>query len=319
MSGIVEQKLEQISRDQEHGAAFLAREALQVVALAADESLALDSEAFLKEVARLGCRLILLRPSMSSPIANAVVRAFDEISQEAQIRDTVSSLREATRRITDRLIAVSHENVNRAAEQACQLVPEKATVLTHSYSETCLLALRACKHKNPRVYVTESRPLCEGRKTAAALRDDGFDVTLLTDAQAGRFIAETDLVLVGADTVLPDGSVVNKIGTYLIALAANDKDVPFHVVCDTWKFRIEGGVPQLEENSPGEVVPNPEAMPARNVYFDITPGRLVTSLITGEGEIAPSQVAAKIEKWKRVLENMKSLLNEKFGNRTGLK
>ncbi len=315
MSELVEQKLEQISRDQEHGAAFLAREALQVMALAADESRAVEAQAFVKEAARLGCRLISLRPSMSSPIANAVVRAFDGISQEAEMVATVSSLREATRRITERLLAVSHENVKRAAEQACQLVPERlrgqgATVLTHSYSETCLLALRACKPKNLHVYVTESRPLFEGRKIATALRDAGIDVTLLTDAQAGHFIAETDLVLVGADTVLPDGSVVNKMGTYLIALAASDGGVPFHVVCDSWKFRIEGGVPQLEEKSPDEVVPDPEAMPARNVYFDITPGRLVTSLITEEGEIRPSHLAARIEKWKGVLEKMNEIAGE---------
>jgi translation initiation factor 2B subunit (eIF-2B alpha/beta/delta family) len=86
------------------------------------------------------------------------------------------------------------------------------------------------------------------------------------------------------------------MGTYLIALAANDRGVPFHVVCDTWKFRIEGGIPQLEEKSPGEVVPDPETMPARNVYFDTTPARLVTSLITEEGEISPSHVAPRIQK-----------------------
>lgn len=310
MSELVEQKLEQISRDQEHGAAFLAREALQVMALAADESRAVEAQAFVKEAARLGCRLISLRPSMSSPIANAVVRALDAISEKAERTASVDSLRQAIHRIVERLLAVSLENVERAAEQACQLVPERATLLTHSYSETCLLALRACKPKNLRVYVTESRPLFEGRKTATALRDAGIDATLLTDAQAGGFIVETDLVLAGADTVLPDGSVVNKMGMYLIALAANDRGVPFHVVCDTWKFRIEDGVPQLEEKSPDEVVADPKTMPARNVYFDITPARLVASLITEEGEISPSEVAAKIEKWKRVLEKMNEIAGE---------
>jgi len=315
MSELVEQKLEQISRDQEHGAAFLAREALQVMALAADESRAVEAQAFVKEAARLGCRLISLRPSMSSPIANAVVRALDAISEKAERTASVDSLRQAIHRIVERLLAVSRENAERAAEQACQLVPERlpgqrARVLTHSYSETCLLALRACKPKNLRVYVTESRPLFEGRKTATALRDAGIDATLLTDAQAGGFIVETDLVLAGADAVLPDGSVVNKMGTYLIALAANDRGVPFHVVCDTGKFRIEDGVPQLEEKSPDEVVADPKTMPARNVFFDITPARLVASLITEEGEISPSEVAAKIEKWKRVLEKMNEIAGE---------
>jgi translation initiation factor 2B subunit (eIF-2B alpha/beta/delta family) len=305
LSGLIERKLHEILRDQKHGAAFLAREALNLIRLAAHESRAVEAGAFLKELATLGCRLISLRPSMSSPIANAVVRVFNGISRVAETTYDATAIREATDRIIEDLVAASRQNVNRAAERACQLVPERATILTHSYSETCLRALLACKPKSPRVYATESRPLFEGRKTVVALREAGIDVTLLTDVQAGHFIAKADLVLVGADTVLPDGSVVNKIGTYLIALAANDKGAPFHVVCDTWKFRIESGVFQLEEKSPGEVVADSERIPARNVYFDITPSRLVTSLLTEEGQISPSEVAAKNEKWRGALERMR--------------
>ena len=170
MSELVERKLEQISRDQEHGAAFLAREALQVMVLAADESRAVEAQAFVKEVARLGCRLISLRPSMSSPIANAVVRAFDAISRKPEKTTTVNSLRQATHRIIEDLLAVSHENVKRAAEQACQLVPERlpgqgARVLTHSYSETCLLALRARASRKIFVSMWPNRgPFARGRR-----------------------------------------------------------------------------------------------------------------------------------------------------------
>lgn len=305
MSELIEQRLGQILRDQEHGAAFLAREALKVMRLVTEDSRIDGPAAFLKELGRLSFRLISLRPSMSSPIANAVVRAFHGISRVAGTTSDVTALRQATQRIIEDLLAVCRENVNRAAEQASQLVPEGTTLLTHSYSETCLSSLRACKPKNPRIYVTESRPLFEGRKTAAGLREAGIDVTLLTDAQAGHFMAKMDLVLVGADTVFADGSILNKMGTYLIALSANDQGVPFHVVCDSWKFRIEGDVPCLEEKDPAEVVTDPETNAARNVYFDITPARLVTSLVTEEGEISPSQVAPKIRKWRGALEEMK--------------
>lgn len=305
MSELIEQRLRRILRDQEHGAAFLAKEALQVMRFATEQSPAETPRVFLKEVATLGCRLISLRPSMSSAIANAVVRAFDGISRLAETTSDVNALRQATQRIIEDLFAASRQNVNQAAEQASQLVPEGATLLTHSYSETCLCSLRACKPKNPRIYVTESRPLFEGRKTAAGLREAGMDVTLLTDAQAGHFMAKMDLVIVGADTVFPDASILNKMGTYLIALAAKDRGVPFQVVCDSWKFRIEGGVPCLEEKNPAEVVTGPETSAARNVYFDITPARLVTSLVTEEGEISPSEVAPKIRKWRGALEQMK--------------
>lgn len=84
------------------------------------------------------------------------------------------------------------------------------------------------------VIVCESRPLCEGVVMAQRLAAAGLQVTLITDAQAGAFVEEADLVLLGADAVTPAG-VVNKVGSKLLALAAKAAGVPVVAVTDSLK------------------------------------------------------------------------------------
>jgi eIF-2B alpha/beta/delta-like uncharacterized protein len=304
MAGSVEEKLSAISRDQKHGAGFLAREALAAFKLAVVKSEAETVESFLREMAKLGARLISLRPSMSAPIANAVVRAFDAISMAAGNARSVGDVKDTACKASDGLREVARENIQKTVLRASQAVPEQATILTHSYSETCLKALVSCAEKKITVLATESRPLFEGRKMAAGLKKGGVEVTLITDAEAGHFVRECQMVLVGADSVLSDGSVVNKMGTYLIALAAKDSDIPFHVACDSWKFRLEGGVPELEEKSAEELRSGLSGVRARNVYFDVTPGRLVTSIITEEGARSTAEIIAAARRWRGVLNGM---------------
>jgi ribose 1,5-bisphosphate isomerase len=304
MSEHVARELERISQDQEHGAGFLAREALKTMKIAAVECGASGVNLFLREMATLGCRLISLRPSMSAPIANGVVRAFEAITQAAKGEDDLEKVRAMTCEVVDRLLAVAEKNVDRIVKYVAEVVPRNAMVLTHSYSETCLRSLLACSEKGIRVFATESRPLLEGRKMAVSLRQGGIDATLITDAEAGHFMSEVQLVLVGADTVLDDGAVVNKMGTCLIALAATDRKVPFYVACDSWKVRIESGVPHLEEKSAEEVVEKTVAVPARNICFDVTPARLITAIITEDGKLRPKEVVGKGRRWRRVLERM---------------
>lgn len=84
------------------------------------------------------------------------------------------------------------------------------------------------------VIVCESRPLCEGVAMAQRLAAAGLHVTVITDAQAGVFVEEADLVLLGADAVTPAG-VVNKVGSRLLALAAKAAGVPVVAVTDSLK------------------------------------------------------------------------------------
>jgi translation initiation factor eIF-2B subunit delta len=88
----------------------------------------------------------------------------------------------------------------------------------------------------------------------------------------------------GADAILADGSLVNKSGTYLIALAAREAGVPFYVCAESFKCTEETAETiTLEEKSGSELRPPPvPGVRARNLYFEVTPASLVTDWLSNE-------------------------------------
>lgn len=154
------------------------------------------------------------------------------------------------------------------------------------------------------VWVTETRPRNQGSKlTAWELGQHGVPHTVIADSAAGHLMqrGEVDLVIVGTDRTTYTGDVANKIGTYLKALAAKANDVPFYVAMPSssidWKMR--DGLKEIPiEQRGAEEVKNadgwfngqqiavriaPDQSPAANYGFDVTPGELVTGLITERG------------------------------------
>ncbi len=166
--------------------------------------------------------------------------------------------------------------------------------MTLSISGTVLDVLRACAATIERVIVLESRPRYEGRETAAALAKRGIAVTLITDAQADIFLPFSQAVVVGADSVLADGGVLNKAGTALLAWAACGHNVPFYVLCETLKISPKhwtGDLSKLEEKEAEEVLEQPlVGVSVRNFYFDYTPPQLVTGVITERGILGRQQI-----------------------------
>ena len=160
------------------------------------------------------------------------------------------------------------------------------------------------------VWVDETRPRNQGSKlTAWELNEHGVPHTLIADNTGGHLMqrGDVDLVIVGTDRTTYTGDVANKIGTYLKALAAKDNNVPFYVALpsSTFDWEIRDGVAEIpiEERGAAEVkhaegfvggrqiqVPlAPEATPAANYSFDVTPRRLITGLITERGVCAPNE------------------------------
>jgi methylthioribose-1-phosphate isomerase len=145
------------------------------------------------------------------------------------------------------------------------------------------------------VWVSETRPRFQGAKlTAWELGALGVPHTLIVDAAGAALMRQrrVDLVLVGADRVTRNGDVCNKIGTYEKALAARDNDVPIYAAVPSatidWTLANGDEVP-IEERDGAEVLRpggEPVAPPgtvAANPAFDVTPGRLLTGLITERG------------------------------------
>jgi methylthioribose-1-phosphate isomerase len=144
------------------------------------------------------------------------------------------------------------------------------------------------------VWVSETRPRLQGALTAWELEKAGVPHTVVVDNAAGLLLAggEVDCVIVGADRVAANGDVVNKVGTYLKALAAADAAVPFYVAAPTSTIDQRcptGGDVPIEERAAGEVTHmggvavTPAGSAVRNPGFDVTPARLVAALITEAG------------------------------------
>lgn len=186
----------------------------------------------------------------------------------------------------------AQEARGQAARQAAALL--RGTVLTHSASETVTKALRMAAREGGlrKVVVGEGRPRLEGRVVARALAEEGIEVVLVTDAAMGLHAREADLALVGADAVLADGSVVNKVGTRLLGLACDRAGTPLHAVADRYKVSSATSVP-LEEKEATEVWPDaPRGVQVRNIYFDRTEAELVRGVVTEKGVLTGAEVGA---------------------------
>jgi ribose 1,5-bisphosphate isomerase len=169
-------------------------------------------------------------------------------------------------------------------------------IFTHCHSSTVTYLLRKAKQKGRtfEVICTETRPAFQGRITAKEMVDLGVKTTLIVDSAARFFMRKADIVLVGADAITSEGSVVNKIGTATIALLANEARVPFYVASELLKFDAEtlyGEYEAIEERSRDEVWKEaPEMLVVRNPAFEVARREFIHGIICEEGIIPPQSV-----------------------------
>lgn len=195
------------------------------------------------------------------------------------------------------------------AQAGAELVRDGAGILTHCNTGalatgglgTALgVVIEAhARGKRPHVFVDETRPLLQGaRLTAWELKRLGIPATLLVDGAAPALLrsGRVDVVLYGADRVARNGDTANKIGSYMVSLAARAHGVPLYVVAPTSSFDLsvpDGASIPIEERAPEEVrrwgghATAPEGIEVYNPAFDITPAENVTGWITEKGILHP--------------------------------
>jgi methylthioribose-1-phosphate isomerase len=183
------------------------------------------------------------------------------------------------------------------------LLPEHGAVMTYCFAETIVgMMLREAKkqHKKIKIYCPETRPFFQGsRLTATVCRDMGFDVTVITDNMPAAVMKNEgiDLFTSAADVICKDGHVVNKVGTYQIAIAAKYHGIPYYVSGAPDQGHPTIDTVKIEMRDPSGVL---QAMgtPTANQYvkgyypaFDITPPELVTGVVTDQGVFSPLKLA----------------------------
>lgn len=159
---------------------------------------------------------------------------------------------------------------------------ETQNVITLSRSGTVLAVLTLWHQKNKRlkVVVCESRPMFEGGLMAKELAANGIKVELITDAMMGIFIDRVDAAIIGADTVLKNGNVVNKVGSQSLALLCKDYKKPFYIITSKSKFSKKIIFKPRKEN-PKEILDKKvKNLTASNIYFEEIEKKLITKIFT---------------------------------------
>jgi eIF-2B alpha/beta/delta-like uncharacterized protein len=289
----IDDQIRAIRDDRLSGARKLAQKGAQVLVALAEGSRAASGEEFQRELLKAGQALIEAQPSMA-PLVNLVNRSLFALQEEMDLEEAKRALLTTAQGYINHL----ERSVERIAQVAFPLIPDHALVLTHSFSSTVLAALLHAKREGRTfaVLCTESRPQYEGRALAERLAQAGVETRLVVDALAPSMITDTGIVLVGADSLSTEG-LVNKVGTYPLALAASAHKVPFYVLCETEKFLPLGyTLPEESPKDPQEVWPHHKAVEVVNRYFDLTHLEYLTGIVTEEGMLSPTEVREIISK-----------------------
>ena len=276
------------------------------LALAAKKSSATDLDIFRSDMQQAAEELKAARPT-----AVNLSWAVDRVLEVAIDDQSVASLRDAVlveaQRISDEDVEINQ----RMAHHGATLIEDGDTVIHHCNTGalaavdwgTALGVIRMAHELGKRVHVLvdETRPRLQGaRLTAWELEQYNIPYEIISDSSAGYFLrtGQVQKVFYGADRVAANGDVANKIGTYMLSLAAYDSLVPTYCVVPTSTVDLSlasGDLIPIEERGPDEVLNiqsggrplSPTNAKARNPAFDITPHRLVTAIVTENGVVYP--------------------------------
>ncbi|WP_382309851.1 hypothetical protein [Herbiconiux sp. UC225_62] len=286
---------------QSSGPLFAAYAGLEITALQVAD---LAPDAARERMRAAGAVIQSARPTNNHPreaVAH-VLGAIEDSATTAELVDAaVDAARSGAQLYRDRSHALGAATV--------ELLPDGARLLTHCWMDTYLIELvHAAREAGKRFdwVATETRPYLQGaRLTAHTLAELGEHVTLITDGMGaaalapGSGLGPIDALVTAADRVSLDGSVVNKVGTLGLAVAASAFDVPFYALVQAPDREAPTAADiVVEERDPAEVLHTLGRRTASSLVtdawypaFDVTPARFVTRIVTDRGAFAPDRVA----------------------------
>jgi ribose 1,5-bisphosphate isomerase len=195
-----------------------------------------------------------------------------------------------TETINKLLIKLNQAN-KEIAKRGSILIKDGYKIMTHCHSGEALSVIKQAwkEGKKITVYATETEPKHQGIKTARELAELKIPVVLIIDSAVEFFIRDVDIVMVGCDAIRKEG-VVNKIGTYPMAVVAKEHKKPFYVVGNTLKLDKRKKL-IIEERSPHEVyIEHMKTLEVKNPAFDITPLKYVKRIICEKGIMTPGNI-----------------------------
>lgn len=279
------------------------------LALAGYESASSSTDGLLADLHAASDTLKASRPTAVN-LAWALDRILNKISNLQSLSE-VDSIRQFVLEEAQKLADEDVEINKRMAEHGAALINDGDTIIHHCNTGalatvdwgTALGVIRTAHEQGKKIHVLvdETRPRLQGaRLTAWELEQYGIPYEIISDNTAGYFLkaGKVQKCFVGSDRTAANGDVANKIGTYMLALAAFDNGVPFYPVVPTSTIDLSlahGDLIPIEERNPQEVLGlefegqrvAPQNAKARNIAFDVTPHRLVTGIVTENGVVYP--------------------------------
>ncbi len=262
--------IDEMKAERIRGASYLAERGAEAYLKAAE---LLEGEELLNALKELRSEIIMVNPTMAS---------LYNLTRFIPLTDNPDFVKLKA----EEFIKLSEEAKREIGNIGSELIDENEVIITHSFSSAVLEIFKFAqmKGKSFRVILTESAPDYEGLALARELEKLGVPFEIITDAQIGIFTKRATMALVGADNMTRDGALINKSGTYLLALACYDSGIPFYVAAESFKIH-----PKLkaEEVKIVERKFKRNHLLIRGYVFDVTPWKYVRGVITEFGILVP--------------------------------
>ncbi|MBL0345532.1 S-methyl-5-thioribose-1-phosphate isomerase [Candidatus Villigracilis affinis] len=279
------------------------------LALAGYESASTSTDGLIADLKASAAVLKASRPTAVN-LAWAVdrlMRVAEKMKDERNADTVRAAILTEAQNLADEDVAIN----KRMAEHGAALINDGDTIIHHCNTGalatvdwgTALGVIRTAHEQGKKIHVLvdETRPRLQGaRLTAWELEQYGIPYEIISDNMSGYFLkaGKAQKVFFGADRVAANGDVANKIGTYMLSLAAKDNNVPAYAVVPTSTVDLSlahGGLIPIEERNTDEVLGiqfqgepiAPKNAKARNPAFDVTPNRLLSGIVTENGVVYP--------------------------------
>jgi len=242
-----------------------------------------------ENVARYGIRALMLKDDKNSVRKLLSLRPTEPLLMNAikfSIRNPARLGREALKHFD---CAES-----KIADLGAKLIKNNIVVFTHCHSSTVVNALKkAKKTKSFKVFNTETRPLYQGRITAIELNKAGIDVTHFIDSEAEYAISDSDIMVIGADSIT-NKSIINKIGSGMFVNIAKKHGLPVYVLADSWKY--DSKETKIEERDAKEVWNTaPKGIKIKNYAFEKIDINDVDKIISELGVCKPKEFLKNVK------------------------
>lgn len=243
-----------------------------------------------------------LRPT--EPLARNISRWFICELKKQAVDLNKSSWNRRVEQLVLKLENYLNQAESKLSKAGVSVLASKKIIFTHCHSSLAenILVTAYRSGKRFKVYHAETRPLFQGHITDKNLRRSKIPCVMVADSAAAWLVSnhsgddvKINLVLLGADSIARDGSVLNKIGSFGIALAAYDSKIPVYIASTLLKVDIKGES-KIELRPQQELWPHaPHGTKIINYAFDKVPAKYITGIICEFGIIKPNQVVKLVK------------------------